>query len=406
VRIEPPERPLGRGRSVRFLFSVQPAASHLQPLVPVGRELLNRGHEVAIVCSRPFCGVVREFGFKAIPAGLDWLRAEAEKFFPQLRPLPSQERYGWILSNVYGDRAARRLIPELLDLCASLRPDVVLRDQMEFASWLVAEKLNIPHVSYGYGLGFLEADQKIVGPKLSQLRSELNLLPDDNLSTIFRHLRLEFAPRSYLGKATNGPCVTHFIRARINDCPSNTPSPDWIGHLGRRPVVVATLGNTYNRTPGIFETIIAALAREPIDLILMIGRNRRREDFGRVPANVRIEQYVPLSLLLPHADVTICHAGYNTIFTSVAAGTPLVLIPIDSDQPAGALRCTQLGLGLRLDSRQLRLDDLRDAVRQVLVDARYRRAVADFRRELEALPGAAHAASLLESVATRGMVAV
>ena len=361
---------------------------------------------MVVVCSRLFCGVVEEFGFKAIPAGLDWLRAEPEEYFPQLRQVPPQERYAWILSNVYGDRAARCLIPELLDLCAGARPDVVLRDQMEFASWLVAEKLNIPHVSYGYGLGFLQADQQIVKPKLAQLRREFNLPSDNGLSTLFRHLRLEFAPRSYLGKGAQGNGVTHHIRAPIADCPPNTLSPDWIRHLGRRPVVVATLGNTYNRTPGIFEAIIAALAREPIDLILMIGRNRRREDFGYVPANVRIEQYVPLSLLLLHADVTICHAGYNTIFTSVAAGTPLVLIPIDSDQPAGALRCTQLGLGLMLDSRQLRLEEVRDAVRQVLIDARYRRAVADFRRELEALPDAAHAASLLESVATRGVVAV
>ena len=391
---------------MRFLFSVQPAASHLQPLVLVGIELLSLGHEVAVVCSRLFCGVVEDFGFKAIPAGLDWLRAEPERYFPQLCLVPPQERYAWILSNVYSDRAARCLIPELLDLCATYRPDVVLRDQMEFASCLVAERLNIPHVSYGYGLGFLQADQEIVRPRLAQLRSEFNLPPDDRFSTLFRHLRLEFAPRSYLGQAAHGRGVTHHIRAPIADCPPNTPSPAWIRQLGRRPVVVATLGNTYNRTPGIFEAIIAALAGEAIDLIFMIGRNRRREEFGDVPANVRIEQYVPLSLLLRHADVMICHAGFNTIFTSVAAGTPLVLIPIDSDKPAGAQRCAQLGLGLQLDSRQLRPDELRDAVRRVLGDPRYRRAVAAFRRELEALPDATDAASLLEAVATQGVVAV
>ena len=390
---------------MRFLFSVQPAASHLQPLVPVGRELLDRGHEVAVVCPRPFCDVVEGFGFRAIPAGLDWLRAEPERYFPRLRRVPPQERYAWVLSNVYGDRAARRLIPELLALCASDPPDVVLRDQMEFASWLVAEKLNIPHVSYGYGLGFLPADQKVVGPKLARLRGELNLPPDDGLSTLYRHLRLEFAPRSYLGAETRGRGVTHHIRVPVADCPPNTPPPDWVRELGRRPVVVATLGNTYNRTPGIFEAVIAALAREPVELILMIGRNRRREDFGDVPPHVRVEQYVPLSLLLLHADVTVCHAGYNTIFTSVAVGTPLVLIPIDSDQPAGARRCAELGLGLMLDGRRLRPEELRDAVRLVLAEARYRRAVADFRRELEALPGAARAASLLEAVATRGVVA-
>lgn len=390
---------------MRFLFSIQPAASHLQPLVPVGRELQRRGHEVAVVCSRSFCGVAEGFGFKAIPAGLDWLRAEAEAYFPELRQLPPQQRYAWILSNIYSRDAARCLIPELHNLCTTWRPDVVIRDQMEFASWLVAEKLNIPQASYGYGLGFLPEDQNVVRSQLTELRRELRLPPDDNLTTIFRHLRLEFAPRSYLGTGIPRNGDTHHIRAQIADCPNGTPSPTWISFLGRRPVVVATLGNTYNRTPGIFEAIIAALADEPLDLVLMIGRNRKREEFGKLPANVRVEQYVPLSLLLPHADVTICHAGFNTIFSAVAAGTPLVLIPIDSDQPAGALRCAKLGLGLMLDSRGLGPDAVRNAVSVALAEPRYRHAVDAFRHELNALPGAAHAASLLESIAIEGVAA-
>lgn len=390
---------------MRFLFSIQPAASHFQPLVPVGKELLSRGHEVAVVCSRSFSRVVEEFGFRAIPAGLDWLRAEAESYFPALRRVPPQERYAWILSNIYGDEAVRQLLPELFNLCSSWRPDVVVRDQMEFASWLVAEKLNIPHVSYGYGLGFLQADQNLVGPRLSQFRSECSLPPDYNLATLFCHLRIEFAPRSYLGKGTPYSSVTHHIRAPIIDCPPYTSPPEWVGQLGHRPLVVATLGNIHNRTPGVFEAIIAALADEPLDLVVVIGRNREGSEFSKPPSNVRIEQYVPLSLLLPRADVTICHGGFNTIFTAVVSGTPLVLIPIDSDQPTGALRCTELGLGLTLDSRRLQPDIVRNAVRMALWEPHYRRAVATFRREIEALPDAAHAASLLESVATESIVA-
>jgi UDP:flavonoid glycosyltransferase YjiC (YdhE family) len=341
---------------------------------------------------------VEDVGLPVIPAGIDWLRAEPERTFPALQAIAPAERYAWILSNVYADAAARRLFPELLELFDAWRPDVVVRDQMEFASWLVAEKLEIPHVSYGYGLGFQEPDQVVVRPILGRLRDELGLGPDPQLDSIFRHLRLEFAPRSYLGGPASGDAVRHHVRHHPHDGGNETPRPEWLRALGHRPVVVATLGNNYNRTPGVFETIIEALAGEPLDLIVTIGRNRDPSEFGTPPPNVRIERYVPLSQLLPHADVTICHAGFNTIFTAVAAGTPLVLIPIDSDQPTGALRCRDLGLGPMLNRRQLSAEIVRDAVREVLAEARYRNAVTAFRKELEALPGTEGTASLLEAL--------
>ena len=240
---------------MRFLFSVQPAAGHLQPLTPIGRELRSRGHDVAVVCSPSFAPAVEELGLPVIPLGLDWLRAEPERTFPVLQDIAPAERYAWILANVYGDASARRLFPELLELFESWRPDVVVRDQMEFGSWLVAEKAGIPHVSYGYGLGFQEPDQIVLRPILGRLRDELGLAPDPMLETIFRHLRLEFAPRSYLGGPASGDAVRRHVRHHPTDGGDETPAPEWIRDLGRRPVVVATLGNNYNRTPGVFETI-------------------------------------------------------------------------------------------------------------------------------------------------------
>ena len=219
------------------------------------------------------------------------------------------------------------------------------------------------------------------------------------LDTIFRHLRLEFAPRSYLGGPASGDAVRRHVRHFPTDGGDTSREPDWLRDLGRRPVVVATLGNNYNRTPGVFETIIEGLSAEPVDVVVTIGRNRDPRELGTVPENVRLERYVPLTQLLPHADVTICHAGFNTIFTAIAAGTPLVLIPIDSDQPTGAVRCRDLGLGPMLNRRQLTPEAVRDAVRSVMTEPHYRKALAAFRRELDALPGTGETASLLESLA-------
>lgn len=386
---------------MRILYSVQPATGHLQPVVPVCHELRRRGHEVLVVCPSSFCPVVEAFGLTAAPAGLDWLRAEPERSFAALAPLAPHEKYAWILTHLYAGDAARRLLPELREICTGWRPDVIIRDQMEFASWLVGEALAIPHVSYGYGLGFQDPDRALAGPGLARLRHEASLAPDDGLATLFRHLRLEFAPPSYLIPGATRIPRTHHIRYRPSDEQSGGALPEWLDQLGSRKLIVATLGNNYNRTPGVFEAIIAALAPLPFDLVVLVGRNRRREEFGSVPPNVRIEPYVPLSLLAPRADAVICHAGFNTIMTAILAGTPMVLIPIDSDQPAAAQRCRDLGLGPLLERRRLDPERIREAVLAVLHQPAFRTAAAALRREVEALQSTEDAATLIECLGSK-----
>jgi len=384
---------------MRVLFSVQPATGHLQPLVPLYRALQDRGHDVRVACSPAFLPAAAAFGVAAVPVGLDWLRAESERFFPPLRAIPAHERYPWVLREVYAGEAARRTIPALHAMFRSWRPDVIVRDQMEFGSWLVAEAWGIPHVSYGYGLGFQEQDRNWAGPALAALRREAGLPPDDGLDTLFAHLRLEFAPASYLIPGASRAPRTRHVRFEPSDGADAHPPWDWpMPRTPGRRRVVATLGNNYNRTPGLFEAIIAALADEPVDLLVTIGRNRSPEEFGTIPPNVRLERYVPLSLVLPQADALLCHAGFNTIMTAVLSDTPLVLVPIDSDQPAQALRCEALGLGRLLDRATLSSETIRAAVRAVLDEPRYGPSVRVFRREVESLPDAAATVRLLEGL--------
>jgi UDP:flavonoid glycosyltransferase YjiC (YdhE family) len=386
---------------MRFLFSVQPATGHLQPIAPLVRALRQRGHRVRVATARSFCHVARSFGLETIEVGLDWSRADPERAFPALADVPPAERYAWILRHVYAGVAARRTADELLELHRSWRPDVLVRDQMEFGSLLAAELLDIPHVSYGYGQGLLPADRQLAGRALGPLRAELGLGPDPDMASAFRFMRIEFAPPSYLAPGAPPMPNVHHVRVEGADDRRGHGLPGWAARL-RRPTVVVTLGTNYNRTPGVFETAVQALAVEPVDVVMTVGSNRDPAELGPLPANVRAVRYVPLSLLLPRADLVVCHAGFNTVMTAVTAGTPLVLVPIDSDQPAQARRCVELGLGRAIDFRELSPDRLREEVRTVLREPRHRDATAAFRSELESLPSTGYAADMLEQLAARG----
>ena len=78
------------------------------------------------------------------------------------------------------------------------------------------------------------------------------------------------------------------------------------------------------------------------------ARDRRRCAWGRCRANVRVEAWVPMSGLLPTCDVLAFHGGSGTMLAALAAGVPLVTMPVAADQPENADRCVAAGVGVTL----------------------------------------------------------
>ncbi|MCX7361708.1 MAG: glycosyltransferase [Alphaproteobacteria bacterium] len=357
--------------------------------MPIAHALLRRGHEVLVVCPPVFLPTVQAYGLPAVGAGLDWLRSEPERFFPPFGNVAPGERTGWLIDHVYADQAPRRLLPEMNTIFDRWQPQVILRDQAEFASWLVAEQRGIPHVSFGYGLGLMEQDRRRMAPGVARLRAEVGLPPDPR----------EFAPPSYRPSDSEANPNTHHLRFVPSDDPDRLALPAWAEAKPAHPRVVVTLGNNYNRVPGLLEGIAAALAGLEIEIVFLVGRNRMPESLGDLPAGARALSYLPLSRLLPTSSLLVSHAGFNTIMTAACAGVPMVMVPIDSDQPTHARRCQVLGLAEMLDAAEPLARGLRRAVPAMLADAGRSARIATFRQTVEALPDADHAVDLLEGLA-------
>jgi MGT family glycosyltransferase len=188
------------------------------------------------------------------------------------------------------------------------------------------------------------------------------------------------------------PPNTHHLR-HVSVARPGQELPAWARELPGRPTVLAALGTIAHAMPGIFETILAGLAAEDVDLILAVGQDPER--FGPQPPNVRIERYVPQTRLLERCDLLISHGGFNSVKEALAVGVPLVVVPIMSDEPYSAERVAALGLGRVVEPPSLTPDSIRAAVRAVLDDPGYRTAAATFRDEMLALPGPDRAVELL-----------
>jgi UDP:flavonoid glycosyltransferase YjiC (YdhE family) len=127
-----------------------------------------------------------------------------------------------------------------------------------------------------------------------------------------------------------------------------------------------------------------------------IGRATDIRALGDIPANVHVEAWVPQSDALAAAMV-LCHGGSGTTFGTLAAGLPLVIMPMFADQPANARVVASAGAGLVVEPTgepEGRVgvpapDDalrIRQAIESVLADDSYRQAAEGLAAEMDALP--------------------
>jgi MGT family glycosyltransferase len=391
---------------MRVLFTTNPSAGAFHPLVPLARALSAAGHQVAFAAARSYCPVITANGFRCFPAGVDWLNSELEPVFDRARQLVAGRGGPFSpLRDVFGDYLPPTMITDLLALARSWPPDLVVRDPLEFAGCLVAEHLRLPHVACGPLFCFWEGAWhhkagEVAMPELSRLRESLGLAPDPDLSMLHRYLYLAFLPPAFIGPELYVPPTVQFLRPISFNQSGSEGLPHWMATRPMPVTVHASLGTIFHRTPGVFAAIIEALRDEAINLIVAVGRDQDPAEFGAQPANVHIERYIPHALLLPSCDAIINHGGFSSIMACLNEGLPMVLVPLaGGDQHGNAQRCAELGVGRVIAARERVAEAIRDAVREVLDDPRYRQRAKRMRDEMQALPGPEHAVSLLEALA-------
>ena len=98
--------------------------------------------------------------------------------------------------------------------------------------------------------------------------------------------------------------------------------------------------------------------------------------------HIRIVDHAPHPFLMPKVDVMVCHGGMGSVAAALAAGVPMVCIPISRDQPLNANRAAQLGAAVVIND--VTPAAIADAVLRVLGDGSYRaaaRALAEDSRQ-------------------------
>jgi UDP:flavonoid glycosyltransferase YjiC (YdhE family) len=384
---------------MRVLFTTLPASGHFHPLVPLARAAMRAGHEIAFAAPASFCPAVERVGFRAYPAGFERDGVPLDELFPRMRTLTGAEFTRYVNGHIRVRAEAARMVPDLLALAETWPPDLIVRDAAEYGGCVAAEVLGIPHASVRTATTPSSyAGRHLLGDDLAALRATHGLPPDPEVAMPFRYLHLAFEPPG-LWPADDPPSPTsQLLRPEPFDRTGGEGLPAWVADLGGAPTVCATLGTFMNRSSEVFRAIMDGLRDERLNLVVTIGRDQDPAQFGPLPEHIRVERYVPLSLLLPRCDVVVCQAGFSTTVTALGHGLPLVLIPLGADQPLVARQAARLQVGPVLGPDERTPDSIRAAVRTVLSDPAYQRNARRVRDAMATLPGPEHGVALLEAL--------
>jgi UDP:flavonoid glycosyltransferase YjiC (YdhE family) len=383
---------------VRTLFTTQAGSGHWRPLIPLAKAVQTAGHEVAFATTPVACADLSDLGFRCFPVGSDdWLVEPGAALAVRHDPATPVSTV-WV--DVFVNIRAQHTLPDLLATCEVWRPDLLVREMTEFAGCVAAERVGIPHAAVQVGAWRPDL-HALIGPALDDLRGRVGLRSDPERVMPFHYLLLTPVPTSFIDPARPLPATAHPMRYVPFDAGPGAEAqvPGWIETLEARPTIYATLGTVNNRTPGLAAAIVVALRDEPSNLILTVGSDVDPADIGEQPSHVRVEQYVPQSVLLRYCDLVVCHGGFGTVLTALDAGLPLVIIPIAADQPDNARRCADLGVAEVISPEQRAPGAIREAVRTVMRNSLYRRNAERLRAEMRAAPDLADAVELLEQLA-------
>ena len=64
------------------------------------------------------------------------------------------------------------------------------------------------------------------------------------------------------------------------------------------------------------------------DVLITVGRDADPGMLGEPPPHVRVERWVDQATVLGHTAAVICHGGGGSVLGALAAGAPLVVVPL------------------------------------------------------------------------------
>lgn len=397
-----------------------PFHSHLRVFEALGGELLRRGHRVTFLLnagaspSAGPAGLMRRETGSGSGRDLEALLARAARPTGPLGILRTVADAAELTDELCRDG------PGIL---TDIGVDAIVGDAMEPAAGLIADHLGLPHVSLSAalpvhddpsvplpflswpydpsekGLSRNRGGERVARLLLTRQRRTIarwadrfGLPPRDGLSDCLSRTAqisqlvesFDFPRQPASHRHMVGP-----LRAVRRDAVANDDSD------GGRPLVFASLGTLQGHRVEIFRAVARACRELGARCVVAHCGRLGPAEAARIGADL-VTDFVPQEKILRSASVCVTHAGMNTVLDSLAAGVPMLAIPIAFDQPGIAARIVHHGVGERLSRVLVSPGRVKASLARLLAEASFRERARVIGRDIAMSGGVVLAADIVE----------
>ena len=380
------------GGGMRVLVLSLNAAGNWPPERALIAALVERGHQVHVVSD-----VVHKQDVKGTGA-----RFEPYRYAESRTPPPPGVRTLDHFINLTLLNPKHR--DELLDAAARIQPDILAIDMMLWSAIAAAESLTTPSVILWHTiLGGPPHAIKTPPEMLERLNAErLRLGLPKVASGVEQAARanavLVFTPAQFDATYDDQLDNLHYV-GPLACLPSHESGPNydlpWPGD-DQRPLVLVSFSTSDMGQADALQRVADALGELDVRGLLTVGSAM---DPGalRLPRNVVVESFVPHAQVIRHASLVVTHAGHGTTMTAVAAGVPLLCMPMGRDQFNVSARVTANGLG-RVVPQDAHAGEIRSVVAAILADERLADRCHRFAEGIDLEEGLASAVALFDNL--------
>jgi MGT family glycosyltransferase len=417
---------------MKILMASINAAGHLNPVLSIGKVLVEHGHEVLVQTGQAMKPLVDRAGLSFIPVlpeadinpseyfakyperqkitpGIEMISFDMEHFFmPQIAPLAASLKSAlrdFPADIILAESLFLGTLPLLLDKREN-RPAIA---HIGITLLNLASGRNMPPIP-GISTEELRMQRKNrerlllrpiqaacdkalaeigCGPLPCPFLESMSILPD-------LYLHPGIASFQYGAHSSNSP--VHYI-GRLSLPPGAHPLPDWWQELDEsKRLVLVTQGTIATRDFGqLVGPALQGLAEEDVNVLVTTGGQPAESIPVDIPANARVTDFLPYEDILPKVDLLITNGGYGTVNMALAHGVPIVSAGLTEDKEEVSATVQWSGVGIDLRTNQANPEMVRKAARQILNNRVYRNRARDLAREFAQHDTEAELLGLLEA---------